>query len=255
MNLETLDESPQPTNWVILNQYPFQLVPGEGRDMEGGGVSYYDYINKRPTETGKNVQCISWLIRDLQKGLFVWEPFGGVGIFAVAVQEILKPSRHIIHEIDATCLNQLKVSLKQYNVEIDDKDATVYLGSEYADVFMVDFPLFSLIRFLKTKRWEPELARMTAQKPKAIIMTDGSSCRYHLQWKNYNKVDPSIDSTRESYVKALSKRFYEMYGYSIAGCAYHANSFYYRLENKTPGEIEWQTFPAGSSENGLRRIL
>jgi hypothetical protein len=174
----------QPTNWLILNEYPFELIPGEGRNMEGGGVSYYDYINKRPTETGKNVQCIAWLLKDLKKGMSVWEPFGGVGVFATAVQEILKPKAHVIHEIDETCLLQLEHALSKYNVAIDKQDATKVLGTQYADVFVVDFPLFSMLRYLKG-RWEPELRRMTLQRPKAIIMTDGSSCRYHLQWKNY----------------------------------------------------------------------
>jgi hypothetical protein len=225
----------QPTNWLILNKYPFELIPGEGRNMEGGGVSYYDYINKRPTETGKNVQCIATLIKDLPKGLSVWE------------------QAHIIHEIDETCLLQLEHSLSKYNVAIDKQDATKVLGTQYADVFMVDFPLFSMLRYLKG-RWEPELRRMTLQRPQAIIMTDGSSCRYHLQWKNYKKVDSRIDETRSSYVYALSRLFHERYGYSIVACAFHANSFYYRLENVKPNQAQFINFPAGSSKDGLRRV-
>ncbi len=242
----------QPTKWLILNEYPFELIPGEGRNMEGGGVSYYDYINKRPTETGKNVQCIAWLIKDLKKGMSVWEPFGGVGVFATAVQEILKPKAHVIHEIDETCLLQLEHALSKYNVAIDKQDATKVLGTQYADVFVVDFPLFSMLRYLKG-RWEPELRRMTTQRPKAIIMTDGSSCRYHLQWKNYKKVDSRIDDTRTSYVYALSRLLHNRYGYSIVACAFHANSFYYRLENVPPNQAQFINFPAGSAKNGLRR--
>ena len=243
-----------PTNWLILDKYPFELIPGEGRDMEGGGVSYYDYINKRPTETGKNVQCVAWLMRDLPQGLSVWEPFGGVGIFATAIQEILKPRAHIIHEIDETCLTQLEHALLKYSVAIDRKDATKILGTQYADVFVCDFPLFSFLRYMNKRRWEAELLRMTTQRPKAIVMTDGSSCRYHLQWKNYTKVNPKIDNTRESYVYELSKLFHSRYDYSIAECAYHANSFYYRLEHKKPHEIQFKHFPAGSSKLGLRRL-
>ena len=126
-------------------------------------------------------------------------------------------------------------------------------GTQYADVFMVDFPLFSMLRYLKG-RWEPELRRMTLQRPQAIIMTDGSSCRYHLQWKNYKKVDPRIDETRSSYVYALSRLFHERYGYSIVACAFHANSFYYRLENVKPNQAQFINFPAGSAKDGLRRV-
>ena len=85
-------------------------------------------------------------------------------------------------------------------------------------------------------------------------MTDGSSCRYHLQWKNYTKVEPNIGDTRESYVYSLSKLFHTRYDYSIVECAYHANSFYYRLELKKPNEIQFKHFPAGSSKLGLRRL-
>jgi hypothetical protein len=142
----------------------------------------------------------------------------------------------------------------KYSVAIDYKDATKILGTQYADLFVCDFPLFSFLRYVNNRRWEAELLRMTTQRPKAIIMTDGSSCRYHLQWKNYAKVDSQINDTRESYVYALSRLLHSRYGYSIAECAYHANSFYYRLEHKKPYEIQFKHFPAGSSKQGLRKI-
>lgn len=241
------------TQWLILNKYPFELIPGEGRNMEGGGVSYYDYLNKRPTETGKNVQCVAWLMRKMPLGMSVWEPFGGVGIFAIATQELLKPKAHIVHEIDDTCLRQLEHSLDKYGVALGKEDATKVLGTQYADLYLCDFPLFSLGRYMKG-RWEPELKRMTLQRPKYIIMTDGSSCRYHVGWKNYHKIDPRIDADRKSYVYSMSRRFWERYGYSITGCAYHANSFYYRLEPVKPDQAEFMHLPAGTAKNGLKRI-
>ena len=241
------------SQWLILNKFPFELTPGEGRAMEGGGVSYYDYLNKRPTETGKNVQCVAWLMRNMPLNMLVCEPFGGVGIFATATQELIKPKVHVISEIDETCLQQLEHSLNKYPVKIQNADATKVLGTEYADLYLCDFPLFSLGRYLKG-RWEQELRRMTAKQPKYIVMTDGSSCRYHVGWKNYNKIDSRIDSDRKSYIYSMSRRFWERYKYSITGCAYHANSFYYRLEPIAPDQAEFLHLPAGSAKNGLRRV-
>ena len=244
------------TRWKILNKYPFTLRPGQGRAMESGGVSYYDYLNKRPTETGKNVQCIATLIKDLPTGLHVWEPFGGVGVFAVAIQEILKPGKHTIHEIDDACLDQLTAELDRYGVKPEKRDALEALGSEDADVFICDFPLFSMGRYLREQRWEAELKRMTDRLPLAIIMTDGSSCRYHLQWKNYRNLanDDTIGPDRRSYCDALSRMLHDRYGYSIVQTAWHGNSFYHRLENREPGHITMTRFPAGTASDGLRRL-
>jgi hypothetical protein len=242
------------TSWLILNKYPFELIPGEGRNMESGGVSYYDYINKRPTETGKNVQCVAHLMSSIPKGLILHEPFGGVGVFAIAAQEILNPKVHFVDEIDETCLKQLNYTLRDYPVSIGNEDAREALGRDPSDVYLCDFPLFSFSRYM-AGRWEPELARMTAQKPKFIIMTDGSSCRYHFGWKRYNKFDSRIDDTKQSYVYSMSRLFWERYEYSITACAYHANSFYYRLEPKAPYEIEFTHFPAGTAKNGLKRVI
>ena len=87
------------------------------------------------------------------------------------------------------------------------------------------------------------------------FFSDGmDSGRYHVGWKNYAKIDPRIDADRKSYVYSMSRRFWERYGYSITGCAYHANSFYYRLEPVKPDQAEFMHLPAGTAKNGLKKV-
>jgi hypothetical protein len=246
----------QSTKFLILEKYPFELLPGEAVKMKDGDLSYYQYLNSRHLETGKNVKCTMWLLRNMPKGLKIVEPFGGVGVFSVALQEELKPSSHIITELDEQCVEQLKHSLKNYKTaKVIHGDAHELLGVEPADIYDCDFPFFTLSRFQDGNSWNKEFERMVSHNPKAIIVTDGSSCRYHWVYKPLQKRGFEVNENRESYAYAIGKYIHSLYGYSVTGCAYHANCFYLRFEKtKSQGGIEFKHFVPGTGESGLRKL-
>jgi len=246
---------PTPTRWMILDKYPFELLPGEPTQVTVGDKSYYQYLNERPNETGKNVQAVIWLLRNFPKGLRIMEPFGGCGVFSIALQNELKPSSHHIVELDGGCVAQLKYCLRNYpsRILILHGDAHDYLGHGPADIFVCDFPVFTMTRLLRGE-WATEMSRMATQKPKAILITDGSSYLYHFVHKTLLKYCPEITSDRESYAHAMGRLLYWLYGYSVTGCGYHGTCFYLRAEPVPPGEIEFKRFPAGSGPAGLRKV-
>ena len=105
---------------LVMNEYEFELLPGEAKKVEGAALSYYQYVNdsKLRAQTGKNIQCVMWCLQNTPKGLRLEEPFGGVGVFSIALNNVLKPSHHKIIELDEECYNQLKHALRNYdNVE------------------------------------------------------------------------------------------------------------------------------------------
>lgn len=247
------------SDWIVLNEYPFSLLPGDPVAVEGEALSYYQYLNQRSQETGKNVQCVAWLLRDRFQGSSIEEPFGGCGVFSTALQHRLKPRFHRIFELDAGCVAQLEhqmhdvMCLGKDEVFITQGDAHELAGREAADVYVCDFPYFTHTRYTEGGEWAPELARMASHRPRAILITDGSACRFHfvataLQRRGLNVLD------KADYVKLMSERLYADIGYSITGCAHHGTCFYFRAEPTAPRKPEMLFLPAGSGPAGLRRV-
>jgi hypothetical protein len=242
------------TNWTILNKYPFSLIPGTAKEMPDGDLSYYEYLNGRWQETGKNVMAISWLLQKFPKGLSYVEPFGGCGVFSVAIQEQMKPSYHRISELDEDCFNQLQHALAGYeSVSIHHENAHDTLGTSPADIYVCDFPFFTLIKH-QSGYWAPEMARMVANRPRAILITDGASCRYHFTAKALQKRGYAVTEDRETYAYAFDKMISETYGYHVTGMVYHGTCFYIRIEPKPVAQIEFLKLEAGCGHNGLKPV-
>jgi hypothetical protein len=240
------------TDWLVLGQYPFKLLPGTPNKMPDGDMSYYQYVNARWQETGKNILATMFCLEDEPEGLTYVEPFGGCGVFSTAIHHVKKPSRHIISELDEECYKQLVAACPW--AEVWHENAHDTLGIRPADVYVCDFPFFTSTRFFLNHEWRPEMGRMITQKPKAINITDGSSARYHFLVEPLRKRGMNVNSDRRTYVRAVSQMFYSEYGYSISRCGYHGTCFYYKLVPGwcPPAEIAFRFFEAGTGPKGLR---
>jgi hypothetical protein len=240
--------------WMVLDRHLFSLLPGAASPVDGEALNYYQYLNSRHQETGKNVQCVDWLLREGYSGASIEEPFGGCRVFAVAVQGQLKPKSHRVIEIDASCATQLRHCLAGTNAEVLEGDARELCARQPADVFICDFPYFTFTRYTQNGEWAAELERMAELSPRAILITDGSACRYHLVAKALQARGHDVTEDHTSYVRLMSDVLWSRTGYSITGCAWHGTCFYFRAEPVMPGEAELMFFPAGSGRRGLRRL-
>jgi len=245
------------TKWKILEQYDFELLPGEPQLMPDGDYSYYQYLNKRWQETGKNVLCQEYLLREHMHVDVLAEPFGGCGVFSVALQHVVKPKHHLIGELDDDCVNQLKFCMADYpNVVVSKEDAHERLGVMPADIYVCDFPFFTLIQH-DSGKWVKEMTRMVSHNPEAIIITDGSSCRWHFTAKNLAKRGYEVTNDRESYAPVFSDYFQEHYGYRVTAMAYHGTCFYIKIEPESSVDlrpISYKKIVAGEGYKGLRPI-
>jgi|TARA_R110000824_G_scaffold24545_5_gene86354 hypothetical protein len=246
------------SDWKILNKYDFKLLPGEPNKMPEGDYSYYQYLNSRWQETGKNVLCQEFLLKDLkEKDLVVVEPFGGCGVFSVAIQKLLEPEHHIIGELDEACVKQLNYIMADYKgVSVFKEDAHERLGVIPADIYVCDFPFFTYIRH-EEGLWRKEMERMTSHDPKAIIITDGSSCRWHFMIEHLLNRDVYVTDNRESYAPAFSLLMERLYKYHVTAMGYHGTCFYIKIEPKRSSTypiIEYKNIPAGKGHNGLKPV-
>lgn len=248
----------EPTNWLVYEKYPFSLLPGEARVVEGQAKSYFEYMNGRAHETGKNLLCIQFLFKGIEQGLEVREPFGGCGVFAVAIQELLKPKYHHIGELDLECVKQLKHALSRYRegVTIMEEDAHQSLGKYNGDVFVCDFPFFTINK-LKDGLWRDEMVQLTQEiKPKHIIVTDGLSHFWHFNAPRLRARGYPATPERASYATVVDQ-FFGKVGYRVESMAWHGSCFYYRLdliENGPVSPIRLLNIKAGEGVKGLKRV-
>lgn len=240
----------------ICEKYELRVLEGEVKKVEGEerALGYYEYINARTLETGKNLLCVQHLLSTLPKHLSVIEPFGGVGAFARLIQGEVEPISHKIYEIDEPCLKQLHYAFDGWEgVEVAYGNAHELLGKEYADLFVCDFPFMTIMRY---SDWATEWKRMTELEPQAIIWMDGAVSYLHLHTENYTRFS-GMPVTRSpySYAKAMSHKLYSETGYSIVDVAFsHACSYFLAKKGKS-SEITMTNFPAGSGKKGFKWLL
>jgi len=250
----------------VLDKYDLPLLPGEATPIPGQkDLSYYEYVSTDPNssrwnETAKNLLCVLHCLEGVPKGISLEEPFGGVGVFTVVLRGELKPVTHRLFEIDPQCYKQLTtITRGKKGMQVKKRDANKRMGRKYSDVFVIDFPFFTLVKWHKKGIWKEGFQRVFKQKPKRILVTDGASALYQTHWfktGGYAKsigITTEITKERESYVKAMSELYWKEQGYSITRCGYHGSCFYYALEPKEPSEIDFKFFPSGSGK-GLIKI-
>jgi hypothetical protein len=102
--------------------------------------------------------------------------------------------------------------------------------------------------------WVKEMERMVSHEPEAIIITDGSSCRWHFTANNLKKRGYDVNHHRESYAKVFDKYFKEKYNYRVTAVAYHGTCFYIKIQPARLylDKIAIKHIPAGVGINGLR---
>jgi hypothetical protein len=237
---------------LVCGKYELPVQAGEARKCEGESqaLGYYEYINHRTKETGKNLMCVQHLIRDLPQGLSIYEPFGGVGAFAALLQGQLRPSSHVMCDIDPDCYNQLRFAFgNQTGVRVTADNARTHLGTERADLFVCDFPFHTIMRY---KEWKNEWARMTQQKPMAIVWMDGAISKLHLHTKTYSKnTGRTITRDPQTYAQAMSEILYADTGYSITESSYSWACSYFIAKPVPPSQVAITRY-SGSGDEGFR---
>lgn len=245
---------------LICGKWKLPILEGEANTLPSGAKGYYEYINKRPAETGRNALCIEWLLQGLPKYTTVLEPFGGVGVFATIVRNMLRPTRHQIYDIDDDCLRQLRNAFthpaRRFNrgVTVAHADARYILRKRSARIYLLDFPFQTITLYLE---WEEEWQAIFAKKPRAVIWMDGAARYMHFHKERYSARFGQVVNSQEDYARAMSRFMYERHGYSITKCAWSIGCFYFLAERtdvlKKNGELwEPEFYRVSSGAEGLK---
>jgi hypothetical protein len=211
---------------------------------------YHQFISGRSRETGLNALGIEWLCGMLPTGGTVCEPFGGVGVFATVIQGVLRPSRHIMYDIDATCLDQLKRAFgDRPGTEIRYGDATIMMGQDRADAYVIDFPYFTIKQYWS---WDPHWSLMTFRKPHGIIWLDGSARYLHVNARTYGADFGRTIEDADTYIQAMNDFMRDRHGYGIAAVAQSHSCFYFLATPNAQGRPVVRRFRDG--DDGFRWV-
>jgi hypothetical protein len=213
---------------LVCDTWPLVVQDGEG--------GYYHYVNARAGEVGRNAHCIRWLLHELALPLeTVVEPFGGVGVFATVVQGALAPRTHRLYDIDPDCLRQLRQAFAATpGAWVVQADADEVIGSMSADLYLLDFPKFTVTDHVQ---WRTQLDRLFERKPKAVVWMDGAS--FGMQWHaaRYGERFGEPVTGNADYARAMSTHIYRRYGYSLRAATVSRGCFYMAFTPDAPTDF------------------
>lgn len=221
-------------NALICNKWPIKLLEGTG--------GHFKWINKNPRAVGHNALCQEWLFSQAElKGLAVVEPFGGLGIASVIIQNMLQPRFHLVMEIDEDCMRQLRFAMEEFpEVHVYEGDAKNTMLEAEAELFVLDFASYTIRTYAD---WKTQWEAIMAQRPRAVTWFDSSANYLHLHRERYSTLFGQQVVNKEDYAYAMSQFMFKNHGYSITHAAYepHAGMVYYLGQPVEPASIQMFT--------------
>lgn len=233
---------------LICEKWELPLIETE----KGSKSSFFSHTNRG--ELSRRALAFEWLLDGIPEDKVWLEPFGGIGLQSVIIQNICKPSTHIVSDLDESCASQLSLVMKQFNgkVAVGNADAidAINAFSESPDVIVLDFPNFTPMKF---DQWEPVLTAAFGRAPKLVEVTDVSLRFLHLHKKRYSEILETEIETKEDYILAMSKYLHSKYDYSVVKAAYKSGTAYMAFGN-VPYHEEPEMKFFGSDMSGFRYI-
>lgn len=218
---------------------------------ENSKSSFFSHTNQG--ELSRRALAFEWLITGIPEDKAWLEPFGGIGLQSIIIQNISKPGAHFISDLDEACFHQLQSVMEPYpNVNLACGDAQVILESfaPHAEVVVLDFPNMTPH---KLPIWTNVLDNVFLErKPRLVEFTDVSPRFLHLHKGKYSEILGEPIETKEDYIRALSKYLSRNYDYSVVKAAYKSSTAYMALGNVPYEEPEMKFF--GPDMSGFRYL-
>jgi hypothetical protein len=208
----------------VCGKYDLNMIPPSSQN--GNEHSYYNYLKKAE----KNSLCFEHLMIGLPTGMSVVEHFGGIGMTGVIIDNVIKPSSHLLFDIDENCLKCLKMN---WGDNAKYGDAKVIMGTVCADLICLDFPNLNALHY---KEWN--VKNVFKCNPKYVTIADIARLRIGLHRESYSRLFGKTIHTNVDYTEALSNAIFSVSGYAIRKCAYHSYSFLLLSPGK-PTPIEY----------------
>lgn len=233
---------------LICGKWEIPLLKAE----PGTKSSFLSHVNAG--ELSRRALCFEWLIDGIPEEKTWLEPFGGIGLQSIIIQNVAKPSSHLISDLDANCAAQVGSLMKDApGVMTACGDALDIMTSLMpdADVVVLDFPNMTPHKF---PIWRNVMDHVFLErKPRLVEFTDVSPRFLHLHKAKYSETLGSPIETKEDYILALSKYMHRHYEYSVVKAAYKSSTAYMCL-GSVPYHEEPEMKFFGPDMSGFRYI-
>lgn len=196
-------------NWGSVDLRPFFLFalskPGDLR----AEARIYDAVTKALAADGLEV---------------VVEMFGGFGVTTSLIQTNLRPEIHRAIDLDPFCISCLSRNFPGVSSICGD---TFKLGQQLlpADLVSFDFNSFSVLRLERDRKVFGLLASTFETQPQCVILVDSAINKLHINGPRKRYFNTIVTSP-EQYWELLSKRFQELFNFSIDTVLFHFGAAY-----------------------------
>jgi hypothetical protein len=173
-------------------------------------------LRARQTELGRKARAYRTLVERVGRAESVTEYFGGFGMTATVIRNVLRPARHVLIDNDPRCVASLRAAFPAALV-IED-DAAAHFGRHPADLSCLDFNRFTLLAAVAPRSPLPAVA---ASSRAGLIVTETGIFRLHLNRPSYSRAAGRPVVTPADYFAAWADLAPPL---RLAAVAYHATA-------------------------------
>lgn len=233
---------------------PFHIKLESEDDVDLHKRSYIHYLASHQPLVAAKVIATSWALEktllDPEKSYTSREYLAGVGVMTCIITNMLKISHQILGELDASCVDQLR--LTDWGVPTKVKHESVLDAlqeKDDSDLKFLDFPNSSILQL--KKQWKG-FEKAFESSPKFVMWTDTSvTYPMSIHGKKYSELFGTSVTSKEEYVEAMSEWLYSNFGYSLVRAAFRDRNAVYLTSAPGKYKVEMQHFPAKGNESNF----
>lgn len=170
----------------------------------------------------------------------VTEYFGGMGRSAVIIQNVLKPEKHLVIDVDNKQYLHLKELSKVYpGMTALQEDSFANAGKHPADFVTLDFNNFTLHTLLKNKTiYDTMYNVLKGGIPCYVEVADLALSKLQMNRDRYGGLVGKEIHTPRDYFKALSHTVSKLFGYGVSFVAHYGKLSAVLLEQDYDSDVE-----------------
>lgn len=194
---------------------------------------YFVFVEEKAREVDKERECFRAILSDLNPCDHVWEAFGGIGLLhQLLVKEFGWTPQYQTWEHSARCVEYLQGLDPSMEVTLGDSFQMEIPLARPNALFSLDFNTFTPLRAERDAKYLDLVTRVCAAQPRWLQVTDSAVNRLHLNFGPYTQLFGRPITDLPSYLKSVSRWFYDRFGYSVRKAAYHHGASYLLLSRE-----------------------
>jgi hypothetical protein len=204
---------------LICNRWIINIKDDKVLGRHSDELPMFENITqKRLLELAKFTWChymVVLKVKSLVHVKFFVDFFGGIGRLSLIVNKVMRPSRHVIIDMNVDQYNHL-VGMFPHSDVLCGNSFDVsgdYGGADFVSWDENSFTLHKLIK--NVNHTKDAIGRLLKSKPMYVQLTDVTASRFHLLKMQFSTESGYDIASIEDYYGALSAVVHDLFGYSV----------------------------------------